>query len=128
MTAPVLIVFTVLVLVAVVGVLLQVSQVARTGGLAPTWEHPTAELEPEPEPEPYRAPRALPRKTGTARGIRPPATPQLTTVQMTPECAEGMHALCPRTGGCECACDHDSKRIVAWNKAEYDRAHEEIPA
>ena len=125
MTAPVLIVFAVLVLVAAVGVLLQVRVVTRTGGLAPSWEHPT---EPEPEPVPYRPPAPCPRKASTPRGIRPPATPHLTTVQVTPECAEGMHALCPRTGGCECACDHDSKRIVAWNAAEYDQAHEEVPA
>ena len=121
MTAPVLIVFAVLVLVAAVGVLLQVRVVTRTGGLAPSWEHPT---EPEPEPVPYQ-PRALPRKTSTPRGIRPPANPQLTTVQVSDACAEGMHALCPRTGGCMCPCDHDSKRIVAWNVAEYDRTHQE---
>ena len=93
--------------------------------LAPSWEHPT---EPEPEPVPYQ-PRALPRKTSTPRGIRPPASPHLTTVQLSPECAEGMHGICPRIGGCQCPCDHDSKRIVAWNAAEYDRTHtQEVPA
>ena len=125
MTALLALVFALIVVVAVAGFLFAARLTVRTGGLRPSWESPT---EPEPEPEPYRPPAPRSRKASTPRGIRPPASPHLTTVQMTPECAEGMHALCPRTGGCECACDHDSKRIVAWNAAEYDQAHEEVPA
>ena len=126
MTVPVALIFTVLVLVAAFGVLTQLRHVARTGGLAPSWETPT---EPEPELEPYRPPAPRSRKASTPRGIRPPASPHLTTVQLSPECAEGMHGICPRTGGCQCPCDHDSKRIVAWNTAEYDRTHtQEVPA
>ena len=68
------------------------------------------------------------RAPGLPRSIRPPATPHLTTVELTPECAEGMHGICPRTGGCQCPCDHDSERIVAWNAAEYDRTHGKVPA
>ena len=122
MTVPVAVVFTVLVAVAVAGFLLAARLTVRTGGLRLSWESPT---EPEPELEPYRAPRALPRprKPVTPRGIRPPATPQLLTLQVSAECAEGMCALCPRTGGCQCSCLHDPDVIVARNAAEYDRTH-----
>lgn len=129
MTVPVLITFTLIVLVAVTGVVLQLRLVTRTGGLRPSWETPTEpEAEPAPEHEPYRAPRALPRKTSTPRGIPPPATPQLRPMYVSEYCSQGdACALCPGDG-CECTCMHRPEIIVARNKAEYDRAHQEVPA
>jgi len=68
------------------------------------------------------------RPVGTQpRGVRPPASPNMVTLQVSLECAEGTCGICPRTGGCECSCNHDSAEIVRRCEREYDRTHGKVP-
>ena len=63
---------------------------------------------------------------GRARsnGWIPPASPKLTSLALSPECAGGECHLC---NGCEHGCGHDPATITARNEAAYDAAHADDP-
>jgi hypothetical protein len=69
------------------------------------------------EPKPAKPPKLPTTKQAQRNGWLPPEKPQL--IGISPECADDQCAICPGEG-CACSCDHDAKKIVARNAAQYD--------
>ena len=76
------------------------------------------------QPAPGRAPKTpqLPENAKMRRrGWMAPAAPELSSIEVSDECAAGECAICPGPdSGCQCPCGHDSAVIVARNMARAD--------